>query len=125
MSVGQNVEHRRAAAEEHRYQVDLHLVEQSRGQTLPADVGAAHHRHALVPGDGLSLLHGTLEPVGHEVVDATVGAVRGCLVRHDQHRPTGGRLPIRARSHRSAAHRIQINRLDASNRRRTRPPTRQ
>src|SRR5688572_9360209 len=70
-------EHRRPAAEQHRYQMDLDLVDQAGAEVLPAEVGAAHHSNVLAAGYGPRLPQRAFETVGHEPVHATRRALLG------------------------------------------------
>ena len=49
----------------------------------------AHHRDDLAVGDGLRLLERALDAVGHEGVDATLGTLRGRLMRDHEQRSAG------------------------------------
>jgi nucleotide-binding universal stress UspA family protein len=59
------VEQADAAAEQHGYQVDVDLVEESRSDALLHDAGGAH-ADVLVAGDRFGLLEGAFESVGDE-----------------------------------------------------------
>jgi len=61
------VEEARTAAEEHRDDVQLELVQQSRGQVLPGDMAAAPQHDVLAAGGLLGLLERGLDSVGDEV----------------------------------------------------------
>ncbi|HEY6409984.1 MAG TPA: hypothetical protein VIY29_21210 [Ktedonobacteraceae bacterium] len=60
----QHLEEPSATAEEHRDQVDLHLV-QHRGFERPLRRVRAMHQHVAIPSGGLGLCHRALDPIGH------------------------------------------------------------
>src|SRR3982074_133030 len=62
----QFVEHSGAAIEQDRDEVDRDLVDETRGDVLPADGSPAHDRHVAVAGGGLRLLERALDAVGDE-----------------------------------------------------------
>src|SRR4029453_446072 len=59
------VEQADATPEQHRHQVDVDLVQESRSDALLHDAGRAHP-HVLVAGDRLGLREGAFQAVGDE-----------------------------------------------------------
>jgi hypothetical protein len=57
------IEQADAAPEQHRHQVEVELVQESRSEALLHDAGGAH-ADVLVPGDRSGLLQGAFESVG-------------------------------------------------------------
>src|SRR5689334_14726073 len=67
----QMLEHARAAAQHHWYEVDRNLVDQACADVLLPNIGAAHHADIFAIGSRLRSLESLLDAVGHEGIHAS------------------------------------------------------
>ena len=85
MPAGQFGEVRNAAAEQHRHQADVHLIDQSEVERLLGD-GSAGNRGILAIGDLPGTGDGRFDPFDERRPRPTHGSVSGGLVSDNHHR---------------------------------------